>query len=71
MPVLMTASPDEITVLKQKITSLREQYLNASDHSTKIVLAARLDAHRAVLREWLTELEDDGDLMAYRSEDVI
>ena len=71
MPVLMTASPDEITVLKQKITSLREQYLNASDQSSRIVLAARLDAHRAVLRKWLAELEDDGDLMAYRSEDVI
>lgn len=71
MPSLMTASPDEIIVLKQKITSLKEQYLNASDHSTRTVFSARLDAHPAVLREWEAELEDDGDLMAYRSEDVI
>ena len=71
MPSLLTASPDEITALKQKISVLKHQYINETDYRTRTVLGLRLDAHRAVLLEWLAELEDDGDLMAYRSEDVV
>ena len=75
MSALLIASAAEIQNLKAKITQLVEDYHNETDYNRKRVIGSRIDCHKSVLQEWELErqwkMEDDGDLMAYRSEDVI
>jgi len=56
MSFLMTVSPEEITDLKQRIVELVDDYHQETDYRKKYVIGTRIDAHRAVLQDYLQEL---------------